>query len=226
MVDSATEFRKNSFNDEDSASLALVASTLQNVADEAISAGDAASFLISQMTAFDFSADKAMYIADSINAVSNSFSVSSGDLINNLGNVSAALAVTGNSFEETLGLMVAGTEVTRNATKISRGLVSVQSRFNQIVDETSSVGKNLLNWYKEHEIAVYDQEGQLRTLYDTLNDVAEIWPTLTKNEQAYYLNQQAGELMPLQSIYAGTCLEPYILNYNRDIIVAWPIIMV
>ena len=53
-----------------------------------------------------------------------------------------------------------------------------------------------------------------------LTQVAEIWPTLTKNEQAYYLNQQAGEMMPLQGGYAGTYLEPYILNYNRDIIVA------
>lgn len=50
----------------------------------------------------------------------------------------------------------------------------------------------MTQWYKEHNIAIYDQAGQLRNLYDILGDVANIWPTLTRNEQAYYLNEQAG----------------------------------
>lgn len=75
---------------------------------------------------------------------------------------------------------------------MSRALVSVQSRYNQVIDETSSTGKALNEWYEEHNIQIYDQQGQLLKLYDVLSQVAEIWPTLTKNEQAYYLNQQAG----------------------------------
>ena len=106
--------------------------------------------------------------------------------------MSAALAVGNNTFSESLALLTAGTEVTRQANKVSRGLISVQSRLNQIVDESSDTGKALTEWYREHNIAIYDQEGQIRSLYGVLKDVAEIWPTLTKNEQAYYLNQQAG----------------------------------
>ena len=68
----------------------------------------------------------------------------------------------------------------------------MQGRLNQIVDESSDTGKALTKWYQEHEIAVKDDEGQIRSLYDVLTDVAEIWPTLTKNEQMYYLQQQAG----------------------------------
>ena len=71
-------------------------------------------------------------------------------------------------------------------------LVSVQSRYNQVVDESSSTGKALTDWYKEHNIAIYDQQGQLLNLYDVLEQVSEIWTDLTKNEQSYYLNQQAG----------------------------------
>lgn len=82
--------------------------------------------------------------------------------------------------------------MTRNANKVSRSLVTTQSRLNQIVDESSDTGKALTQWYEEHNIAIYDQTGQIRSLYDILVDVGEIWPTLTKNEQAYYLNQQAG----------------------------------
>lgn len=69
MVASATEFRKNSFNDEDSAMLAKVANMYINVADEAISASDSASLIISQMKAFDIEANNAMRIIDAINEV-------------------------------------------------------------------------------------------------------------------------------------------------------------
>ena len=192
MVEAATSFRKNSFNDNDSATLAKVATTFQNVSDEAISASESADFIIAQMKAFNIEAGDAEHIIDAVNAVSNSYAVSSGKLAKNLGNMSAALAVGNNSFEESLGLLTAGVEVTRNASKVSRALVSIQSRLNQVIDESSSTGQALTEWYKEHNIAILDQQGQLRSLYDVLTDVAKIWPTLTKNEQAYYLNQQAG----------------------------------
>ena len=192
MVEAATEFRKNSFNDSDSATLAKVATMFQNVSDESISASESASFIIAQMKAFGIEAGNAEHIIDAVNAVSNNYAVSSGQLAKTLGNMSAALSVGNNSFEESLGLLTAGTEVTRNASKVSRALVSIQSRLNQVIDESSSTGQALTEWYKKHNIAILDQQGQLRSLYDVLTDVAEIWPELTKNEQAYYLNQQAG----------------------------------
>lgn len=91
--------------------------------------------------------------------------------------------------------MTSGVEITRNATKMARGLVSVQSRLNQITDESSTVGKALSDWYEQHGIRVYDEQtGQIRSLYDILSDLAPMWDTLSKNEQSYYLNQQAGEI--------------------------------
>ena len=87
-------------------------------------------------------------------------------------------------------------EVTRSGAKAARGLVSVQSRLNQTIDESSSTGKALTKWYADHNIAILDQTGQLRSLYDVLTDVAKIWPDLTTNEKDYYLNQQAGKFVP------------------------------
>ena len=186
------EFRKSGFSDEDAANLALVATMYQNVADESISAADSAGFIIAQMKAFNIEAENATHIIDAVNAVSNNYAVSSSDLANNLGKVSSALSVGGNSFEEVLGMMTAITEITRNASTAARGLVSVQSRFNQIIDETSSTGKKLTDFYDKHGIAIKDQNGQLRNLYDVLKDTADIWDTLDENEQKYFLNIQAG----------------------------------
>lgn len=128
MVESVTEFRKNGFNDEDAAQLGQIALMYQNVSDDAISAGDSASFIIAQLTAFgdsmtEFSTagDKATHVINAVNEVANNFSVSSADLANNLGNMSAVMAQTGASFEQSLGMLTAITEVTRNASKASRG---------------------------------------------------------------------------------------------------------
>lgn len=186
------EFRKSGFGDEDAANLALVATMYQNVADESISAADSAGFIIAQMKAFNIEAENATHIIDAVNAVSNNYAVSSSDLANNLGKVSSALAVGGNSFEEVLGMMTAITEITRNSSTAARGLVSVQSRFNQIIDETSSTGQKLTDFYDKHGIAIKDQNGQLRNLYDVLKDTASKWDTLDENEQKYFLNIQAG----------------------------------
>ena len=89
-------------------------------------------------------------------------------------------------------MMTAITEITRNASTASRGLVTIQSRFNQIIDETSSTGQKLTAFYDKHGIAIKDQDGQLRNLYDVLKDTAGIWNTLDENEQKYFLNIQAG----------------------------------
>lgn len=192
MVEAASNYRKNGFGDEESAQLARVSALLQNVADEEIDAGTATSFLISQIKAFNLNADEAIEVVNSVNEISNQFSLSSGDLIKNLGNVSAALEVGGNNFHEILALMTAGTEIMRQSNKVSRSLISVQSRLNQIIDEESSTGKKLTAWYEEHNIAIYNQEGQIRSLFEILTDVNKIWKDLDKNEQAYYLNIQAG----------------------------------
>lgn len=124
MVEAATEFRKNGFNDEDSAILATVASKFSNVADEAISAGESASFIISQMIAFNIEAKNAESIIDKVNEVANSFSVSSGNLSTALGIVASTSAAMGNSLDQTLGIITAITEQTRNASKSARAKIA------------------------------------------------------------------------------------------------------
>lgn len=122
MIEAATEFRKNSFNDQDSATLAKVATVYQNVADEAISAGDSASFIISQMKAFNIASQDAQHIIDAVNETSNRFAVSSADVASALTKTSSAMGVLGNDLNSTIGLVVAGTEIlTGQASKVARG---------------------------------------------------------------------------------------------------------
>lgn len=122
MVEAATEFRKNSFSDEDSATLALVATMYQNVADDAISASDSASFIIAMMKAFNVEASESVRIIDAVNEVSNSFAVSSTAISTALPKVSATLAQAGNTMEESIALLIGATEMMPgNASRVARG---------------------------------------------------------------------------------------------------------
>lgn len=192
MLDAATQFRKAGYSDKDSATLATVATMYQNVADEEISAGEAANFVISQMKAFNLTADDAMHIIDGLNEVSNNFAVSSADLAINLPKASAALALGNNTYEQSIGMMTAIVEINRNGSKAARGLVSIQSRLNQVLDEGSSVGKKLIAIYEGLGVALFDENGQLRSSYDIFTDLSKIWPTLTTNQKDYIALIQAG----------------------------------
>lgn len=192
MVDAASEFKKSGFNEEDSATLAGVAAMYQNVADDAISAGESANFIISQMKAFGLEAEDATHIIDALNEVSNTQAVSSADLANNLGKASAAMALGNNTYEQSLAMMTAITEINRSGAKSARALVSVQSRLTQVLDEQSSTGKALIGIYDGLGIALKDQNGQLRPTFEIFKDLAKVWPNLTTNQKDYIALTQAG----------------------------------
>lgn len=69
MVESATEFAKAGFNESDAAQLAKVSSMYQNIADEQLSAGEASEFIISQMKAFNITAEDSVHVIDAVNEV-------------------------------------------------------------------------------------------------------------------------------------------------------------
>lgn len=205
------EFKKSGYSDDDAAQLALVAQMYRNVADEQIDAGTAANFIVSQMKAFNLTAEDSQHIIDAVNEVSNNYAVSSSDLARNIGNASAAMAAGGNTMEQTLGMMTAMTEITRSGSKASRGLVTIQSRYNQILDESSSTGKKLTDFYTKHGIQLKDETGQLRSMYDVLGDLSSKWGGLTDDEKKYFALIQGGatqtqNLMALMSNF-GTAVD-------------------
>ena len=87
-----------------------------------MSASDSASFIISQMKAFNITAEDSESIINRVNAVSNAFSVSSTDISDGLKKSSSALSIYGNTIDQTIGLISSGSEVmTGQAGKVSKG---------------------------------------------------------------------------------------------------------
>ena len=137
MVNAATEFAKAGYGEDQILKLGELALMYTNIADEEVSAAEAAEFMIAQMKAFNIEATDAEHIIDAVNEVANRYAVSSADIANNLGKSSAVMANAGNSYEEMIGILTAGTEITRNASKVSNGLKTITLRL-QGMDEAGT----------------------------------------------------------------------------------------
>lgn len=84
------------------------------------------------------------------------------------------------------------TEITRSASRSSRGLRQIVSRLTQTLDDNSKTGANLRNIYKGLGIEVKGSDGQIRSTYDILKDLSKQWNSLSKNEQEYIALTSAG----------------------------------
>lgn len=111
MTEGATGWLKAGYSEEDAAKLARYTALLQNTADEQLDAGEATSILVSQLKAYNMSADDAIVVTDVLNAVSAQQAVSSGDLAKGLTQASASMATYGNDLYKTSALLVAGTTI-------------------------------------------------------------------------------------------------------------------
>lgn len=193
MIEAATEFRKNSFNDQDSATLAKVATVYQNVADEAISAGDSASFIISQMKAFNIASQDAQHIIDAVNETSNRFAVSSADVASALTKTSSAMGVLGNDFNQTIGLVTAGTEIlTGQASKVARGLRTIGNNFANAATEAGSISYQVDGVTKS--LSLLDSTtGDMKSTFQIFNDLKGSWDKMTNAEKQALAIAYAGK---------------------------------
>lgn len=170
MIDAATQFKKMGYADSDSLQLASIATKFQNIADTEISAGTAASFINSQMKAFNIEAGESEHIIDAVNNAANNFGVGTNDLQSALTKTGAALSTTGNSYEETIGLVTAGTEIlVGQSSKVGRGLRSISINMANAAKEADRFeGAN-----GKVNIALKDEEGNIRSTFDIMKDLAQ-----------------------------------------------------
>ena len=182
MTEAATGWLKAGYSEEDAALLSKYSALLQNTADEQISAADATSILVSQLKAYHMEAEEAIKVTDIINAVSAQQAVSSADISQGLTVASAAMATFGNSIEETTALLTAGTTIFQGrSSQVARGLNMIATRVAKNEEELAKYG-----------VSINDSNGQLRSTYDILVDLAPAWNSMSKAEQVALGNTLAG----------------------------------
>lgn len=179
--------------------LSELATRFQNIADTEIDAATAATFINSQLKAFGntsslqkFSGDfeKAQHIIDATNETANKFAVGTNDLQSALTKAGSAMSVAGNSFEQTIGMVTAGTEImVGQPAKVGRGLRTIAINIAKLAKEESTL--EIANG--KYTISLQDQEGQMRSTYDIMSQIGEVWGDLNETEQTALATQLAGK---------------------------------
>ena len=190
MTDSATIFKRTGATDAEAAQLAQISELYKNVADSEISSAEASSFLVSQMKAFNYTADESIHVIDSVNSVANAFAVSTDDLQTALSKSAAAMATAGNSFEETISLVEAGTAIMQGqAGTVGNGLRTIAIN----VANLATKSEEFVAANGKVQISLKDENGEIKSTYQVLNELSKSWDKLSRAEQNEIATTLAGK---------------------------------
>ena len=192
MTENATIMKQGGFSDEDALTLSKIASLYQNVADSEVSAGDASSFVISQMKAYNIEASDAETIVDRLNAVSNNFAVSNTDLATGLTKSSAALSALGNDMNESIAMITAGSEImTGQASTVAKGLQTIGINIQKIAQKSKTLEYTVNG--ATTSVNLFNEAGEQLSTYDVLKEISADWQKMNASEQGALASALAGK---------------------------------
>lgn len=198
LIDSTTTFARLGYSLEESTALAEFTAMLQNVGD--IDVADAQDALTAIVKAFGISVDEIESIMDKLVITGNNFPISVSQIAEGMNNASSALAAAGNTFDQSVALLTAANTTIQNAAKSSTGLRTIAARLRSTKTELDELGETmtdaeygaLVAALTKYNVALTDINGEFRSTYDIVADIAAIWDSLSTMEQAALANAIAG----------------------------------
>lgn len=115
-------------------------------------------------------------------------------------NASSTLAAAGNTFEQSVALLTAANTTIQNAAKSSTGLRTIAARIRNTKSELDELGETMttatydeaVQMLTDHSVALKDVNGEYRSTYDIMKDIADVWDDMTSMEQAALATDLSG----------------------------------
>lgn len=196
LIDATSEWKRAGYSLESSFELGKASLVLTNVADGIDSVSEASSALIAVLRGFNMSDASVMGVVDALNEVSNTSPIGFQDLTEGLRRVSGTLAQTGTTLEQTVGLLTGGFASLRDIESVSSGLNMISARLRGVDEDGQAIAglaPKLQKAFKDiANIDVADANGELRSTYDILSDMARVFPTLNSQQRQYLGELAAG----------------------------------
>ena len=191
-----TQFLRQGRSINESVKLTEAAVSAAKVA--GISAADSINYLTTAINGFRLSADDAMKVSDKFAAVAASAATSYEEIAIALSKVAAQANLAGMSIDYTTALLTKGIETTREAPEtIGTALKTVIARMRELGDygETLAGDTDINNVETQLAyigIQLRDNNGELRSTEDVLNELGGKWDDLNANQQAAIAKALAG----------------------------------
>lgn len=195
LIEQSYQWAKLGYDMEDSLKLSEASTIFSRVAD--VGQEQALNNLVTAMKAYGIEAEDVMSIVDKLDKLNNEYAVSAAGLGDGLERAASAMAMTGNSIDQTLAMLTGAGEITQNLETTANGLRIVGLRLqgmkgkleelNEPVDdlmEVSRIQTQILNLTK-NQVDIFDQEtGEFRSTYDIMADISAIWKDLSSTSRA------------------------------------------
>lgn len=162
--------------------------------------------LVSILKAYNFEANQAMDVTDALIATSNNYAVTAADIGNILKRSSAALAMGGNSFEETVALGTAMNEVLQSAEVAGSSLKVLSLRLRSSKTELAEMGEETDNLVESTPklrtqikaltkgFDILGSDGKtIKSTYEIMKGIAAVWKDMSDVDQAALLELIAGK---------------------------------
>lgn len=198
MTDAATVFARLGFSIDESSTLAKYTSMLQSVGDIDVSTAENA--LTAIFKAFDLNVNDIEGIMDKLIEVGNNYPISVAELAEGINNAGSMLASAGNSYEETIAMLAAANTTVQDISKSSTGLRTITARIRNTKTELDDLGEAmteadydaLVRGLTKANVALTDAQGNFRSTYDIVKDLAKVWNQLSNIDQAALAKTLAG----------------------------------
>lgn len=196
VSETATEYMRQGKTADEALTLTQAAVSAAKVA--AVSASESINYLTTALNGFQLSAEQAMKVSDKFAAVAATSASSYEEIATALSKVASQANLAGMSIDYTTALLAKGLETTREAPEtIGTALKTVIARMREITDygETLDGSTDINNVETQLAyvgIKLKDQNGELRSTEDVLDELGKKWDTLNSNQQAAIAKALAG----------------------------------
>lgn len=195
LVEMSYQWSKLGFEMNEALELSKASTIFMRVAD--VGQDQALSNLVTSLKAFRLEASQTMDVVDKLDKLNNEYAVSAAGLGDGLERSASAMAMSGNSLEETLAMLTGAGEIvqnlenTGNGIKILslrlRGMKGALEELNEPVDDLMEVSKiqtQILN-LTHNQVNIFDEATQeFRSTYDIMKDISDIWDSLSSTSRA------------------------------------------
>ena len=201
LISSATTYARLGYSLDDSRQLSEYTAMLEKVG--GIETSDAQDAITSIIKAFgdEVSVDNMESVMGKLVAVGNNFPISVEQIAAGMNSASSSLAAGGNTFEQSVALLTAANTTVQNASKSATGLRTITARIRNTTADLEELGETdftaakydeLVSALTKQKVALTDANGEYRSTYDIIKDIAGVWDEMTSQEQAALATTLAG----------------------------------
>lgn len=202
IIESTETFARLGYSLSDSLNLSKLVGQYANVAETTIN--DATKSLTSIMKAFHIAPTEMGGVVDELVKVGQEYAISASELGQALQNGGAALEAGGNTLEQSIALLAAGNAAVQNASTVGNALKVTSMRIRSSTAELEEMGETVddlvistSNYRKEIKalsgVDIMLDENTYKSTYQVLEEIADVWDSLSDVEQATLLEDLGGK---------------------------------